>query len=35
MEPGVIRVTLPYIRTDIPLFVVFRALGFVADKVGR
>jgi DNA-directed RNA polymerase II subunit RPB2 len=32
MEPGVIRVTLPYIRTDIPLFVVFRALGFVADK---
>ena len=31
-EPGVIRVTLPYIRTDIPLFVVFRALGFVADK---
>jgi DNA-directed RNA polymerase beta subunit len=32
MEPGCIRVTLPYIRTDIPLFVVFRALGFVADK---
>lgn len=32
LEPGVIRVTLPYIRTDIPLFVVFRALGFVADK---
>ena len=27
-----IRVTLPYIRTEIPLLVVFRALGFVADK---
>jgi len=32
MEPGCIRITLPYIRTDIPVFVVFRALGFVADK---
>ena len=31
-QPGVIRVTLPYIRTEIPLLVVFRALGFVADK---
>jgi len=30
--PGPIRCTLPYIRTDIPIFVVFRALGFVADK---
>ena len=31
-QPGVIRLTLPYIRTEIPLLVVFRALGFVADK---
>jgi DNA-directed RNA polymerase II subunit RPB2 len=31
-EPGVISVTIPYIRAEIPLFVVFRALGFVADK---
>lgn len=27
-----IRATLPYIRTEIPIVVVFRALGFVADK---
>ncbi|CAM6126986.1 unnamed protein product [Calypogeia fissa] len=27
-----IRATLPYIRTEIPIIVVFRALGFVADK---
>lgn len=27
-----IRVTLPYIRKDIPVVVVFRALGFVADR---
>ncbi|KAH7436458.1 hypothetical protein KP509_05G020900 [Ceratopteris richardii] len=27
-----IRATLPYIRTEIPVIVVFRALGFVADK---
>lgn len=27
-----IRATLPYIRTDIPIIIVFRALGFVADK---
>ncbi|RZC63509.1 hypothetical protein C5167_025267 [Papaver somniferum] len=26
------RATLPYIRADIPIIVVFRALGFVADK---
>ena len=31
-EAGVISVTIPYIRSEIPLFVVFRALGFVADK---
>ncbi|KAF5934969.1 hypothetical protein HYC85_026098 [Camellia sinensis] len=27
-----IRATLPYIRTEVPIVVVFRALGFVADK---
>jgi DNA-directed RNA polymerase II subunit RPB2 len=26
------RVTIPYIRQDIPVIVVFRALGFVADR---
>ncbi|KAJ0986904.1 hypothetical protein J5N97_005260 [Dioscorea zingiberensis] len=27
-----IRATLPYIRADIPIIIVFRALGFVADR---
>ncbi|KAH6785548.1 hypothetical protein C2S51_038003 [Perilla frutescens var. frutescens] len=27
-----IRATLPYIRTEIPIIIIFRALGFVADK---
>lgn len=27
-----IRCTLPYIKSDIPIIIVFRALGFVADK---
>eukprot|EP01105_Mastigella_eilhardi_P008945 TRINITY_DN2141_c2_g1_i2.p1 TRINITY_DN2141_c2_g1~~TRINITY_DN2141_c2_g1_i2.p1 ORF type:complete len:1262 (-),score=328.38 TRINITY_DN2141_c2_g1_i2:112-3750(-) len=27
-----IRATIPYIRKDIPIIVVFRALGFVADR---
>lgn len=27
-----IVVNLPYIRSDIPILVLFRALGFVADK---
>lgn len=27
-----IRATLPYIRAEIPIIIVFRALGFVADK---
>lgn len=26
------RATIPYIRQDIPIIVIFRALGFVADK---
>lgn len=29
---GTIRVTIPYIRQDIPIIVLFRALGLVADK---
>eukprot|EP00823_Brevimastigomonas_motovehiculus_P004857 TRINITY_DN3319_c0_g1_i1.p1 TRINITY_DN3319_c0_g1~~TRINITY_DN3319_c0_g1_i1.p1 ORF type:complete len:1185 (-),score=282.72 TRINITY_DN3319_c0_g1_i1:723-4277(-) len=29
---NVLRVTIPYIRADIPAIVLFRALGFVADK---
>ena len=29
---SVIRVSLPYIRQDVPLIVVFRALGFVSAK---
>jgi len=31
-SPGPLHVTLPYIRSDIPIFIAFRALGFVADK---
>ncbi len=27
-----IGVTMPYIKTDIPVMLVFRALGFVADR---
>ena len=27
-----IRCTLPYIKKEIPIIIVFRALGFVADK---
>ncbi|KAF6145426.1 hypothetical protein GIB67_032549 [Kingdonia uniflora] len=27
-----VRATLPYIRTEIPIVIVFRALGFVADR---
>jgi DNA-directed RNA polymerase II subunit RPB2 len=32
IEGNQIRTTLPYIRTDIPVVVVFRALGYVADR---
>ena len=27
-----VRCTLPYIKKEIPIIIVFRALGFVADK---
>lgn len=27
-----IRATLPYIRTEIPIIIVFRALGYISDK---
>jgi DNA-directed RNA polymerase II subunit RPB2 len=29
---GTLRVTIPYIKQDIPIIIVFRALGFVADR---
>lgn len=29
---GTIRVNIPYIRQDVPIIVLFRALGLVADK---
>lgn len=32
-SPGAIHVTLPFVREDIPLAVVFRALGIESDKV--
>lgn len=32
IEGNQIRSTLPYIRTDVPVVVIFRALGFVADR---
>lgn len=32
IEGNQIRTTLPYIRTDVPVVVVFRALGYVADR---
>lgn len=32
IEGNQIRSTLPYIRTDIPVVIIFRALGFVADR---
>lgn len=31
-EGNQIRSTLPYIRTDIPVVIIFRALGYVADR---
>jgi len=32
LKPNCIRCTIPYIREDIPVVIVFRALGFVADR---
>ncbi|EOB15377.1 DNA-directed RNA polymerase II subunit RPB2 [Nosema bombycis CQ1] len=31
-NPNVIRVSLPYAKQDIPLFIIYRALGFLSDK---
>eukprot|EP01117_Protostelium_nocturnum_P006789 TRINITY_DN2438_c0_g1_i4.p1 TRINITY_DN2438_c0_g1~~TRINITY_DN2438_c0_g1_i4.p1 ORF type:complete len:1174 (-),score=395.88 TRINITY_DN2438_c0_g1_i4:61-3582(-) len=31
-KPNCMRATIPYIRQDIPIIIVFRALGYVADK---
>lgn len=31
-NPGVIRVSLPLIKQDIPVFILYRALGFLSDK---
>jgi len=28
----VLRASIPYIKQDIPIMIVFKALGFVADK---
>eukprot|EP00736_Rhodelphis_marinus_P003655 Rmarinus@m.16338 len=32
LDGQTIRATLPYIREDVPVIIVFRALGFVADR---
>ena len=32
IEGNQIRSTLPYIRTDVPVVIIFRALGYVADR---
>lgn len=30
--PGVVRVSLPLVKQDIPIFVLYRALGFLSDR---
>ena len=32
LQQRTLRVTLPYIRQDIPVVIVFRALGYVSDR---
>jgi hypothetical protein len=33
VSAGAIHVTLPFVREDVPLAVLFRALGIESDKV--